>query len=259
MESAPTFPSVAPTAISSATTRVLNTYELLEYILKHIDGRELLSGARRVSRTWAAVIATSPILKWNTFRWDSSEIPRAVYEGQLQPRCRKYELAGYPWIGPAIDNFWKTMLGLPREEQTEDGLRRAFDKFIQRVPPVELYRPRFPGNHQLRFRFGLAGGWRQNELGTKEFFMLVDAEQMRLDKLLRLIFRHALSKDGIRGLGAAEVLWPLQWRKPGPPWQQYILEVDISVAGDLVGTKDIFQFIEKQCSLWIRVCGGRNW
>src|SRR5690625_2582029 len=53
----------APTAMQ----HVLDTSELLELILVHVDMQTLLTSAQRTSRTWHALIATSPPLQRRLF------------------------------------------------------------------------------------------------------------------------------------------------------------------------------------------------
>ncbi|KAK6333267.1 hypothetical protein TWF718_011087 [Orbilia javanica] len=63
----------------AASAKVLNTYELVEHILIHVDDSTLIV-ARLVSKTWSEILETSQVLRWKTWRWDHTYLPRLVYQ-----------------------------------------------------------------------------------------------------------------------------------------------------------------------------------
>ncbi|KAF3126742.1 hypothetical protein TWF594_000873 [Orbilia oligospora] len=75
-------------AISSAASiKVLNTYELLEQILIHVDDATLIV-APLVSKAWCEILKTSQVLRWKTWRWEHTYLPRLVrqdYNFYVQP------------------------------------------------------------------------------------------------------------------------------------------------------------------------------
>ncbi|RVD86391.1 uncharacterized protein DFL_004670 [Arthrobotrys flagrans] len=72
---------------SAASAKALNTYELLEQILIHVDDATLIV-ARLVSKAWCEILETSQVLRWKTWRWEHTYLPRLVrqdYNFYVQP------------------------------------------------------------------------------------------------------------------------------------------------------------------------------
>ncbi|KAK6512297.1 hypothetical protein TWF481_001187 [Arthrobotrys musiformis] len=72
---------------SVASAKVLNTYELLEQILSNVDETTLIV-ARLVSKAWCEILENSQVLRWKTWRWDHTYLPRLVrqdYNSYVQP------------------------------------------------------------------------------------------------------------------------------------------------------------------------------
>ncbi|KAK6526996.1 hypothetical protein TWF281_010192 [Arthrobotrys megalospora] len=71
----------------AASSKTFNTYELLEQILIHVDDATLIS-ARLVSKAWYEILDTSQVLRWKTWRWEHTYLPRLVrrdYKFYVQP------------------------------------------------------------------------------------------------------------------------------------------------------------------------------
>ncbi|KAK6508393.1 hypothetical protein TWF506_010486 [Arthrobotrys conoides] len=64
---------------SAASQKVLNTYELLEQILIHVDDATLII-APLVSKAWYEILETSQVLRWKTWRWEHTYLPRLVHQ-----------------------------------------------------------------------------------------------------------------------------------------------------------------------------------
>ncbi|KAF3313660.1 hypothetical protein TWF173_005731 [Orbilia oligospora] len=135
-----------------AVSRVLNTNELLEAILKHIPSQELLESTRFVSKDWQALIETSPKLKWKTWQWKGATIPPSILEDTdpslLSTNGKKY---GYEFAADAIywvRKFWCMALTAPRNWDGEDGLSPGMCEWmVNQLPDMELFRPRIGKIH----------------------------------------------------------------------------------------------------------------
>ncbi|KAF3278242.1 hypothetical protein TWF970_004692 [Orbilia oligospora] len=135
-----------------AVSRVLNTNELLEAILKHIPSQELLESTRFVSKDWQALIETSPKLKWKTWQWKGTTIPPSILEDTdpslLSTNGKKY---GYEFAADAIywvRKFWCMALTAPRNWDGEDGLSPGMCEWmVNQLPDMELFRPRIGKIH----------------------------------------------------------------------------------------------------------------
>ncbi|KAK6349079.1 hypothetical protein TWF730_009838 [Orbilia blumenaviensis] len=71
----------------AASAKAFNTYELLEQILIYVDDATLIT-ARLVSKAWLGVLESSQVLRWKSWRWDHTYLPRLVrqdYDFYVQP------------------------------------------------------------------------------------------------------------------------------------------------------------------------------
>ncbi|KAF3222169.1 hypothetical protein TWF191_006929 [Orbilia oligospora] len=170
-----------------AVSRVLNTNELLEAILKHIPSQELLESTRFVSKDWQALIETSPKLKWKTWQWKGTTIPPSILEDTdpslLSTNGKKY---GYEFAADAIywvRKFWCMALTAPRDWDGEDGLSPDMCEWmISQLPDMEFLAIETPGASEVD----------------------VPDDEFTLKDFARIIYEKVLSS---RGMGLFQYVW----------------------------------------------------
>ncbi|KAF3227423.1 hypothetical protein TWF106_009935 [Orbilia oligospora] len=192
-----------------AVSRVLNTNELLEAILKHIPSQELLESTRFVSKDWQALIETSPKLKWKTWQWKGTTIPPSILEDTdpslLSTNGKKY---GYEFAADAIywvRKFWCMALTAPRDWDGEDGLSPDMCEWmISQLPDMELFRPRIGRIHiTFELKWIIHGISLAIETpGASE--VDVPDDEFTLKDFARIIYEKVLSS---RGMGLFQYVW----------------------------------------------------
>ncbi|KAK6526895.1 hypothetical protein TWF281_010091 [Arthrobotrys megalospora] len=193
----------------AAASRVLNTNELLEEILKHIPAQELLQNTCYVSKGWQSLIKTSPKLQWKTWQWKGTNIPPSVLQdadGALcSPNGKKY---GYEFAAEAVywlRKFWCMVLTFPRNSEEADGLPpRLCEWLIEQLPDMELFRPWLEGIHVM-FEFTLnTGGVSLSVQTPGETEVDVASDKFTLRDFASLIYEKALSSQG---MGLFQYAW----------------------------------------------------
>ncbi|KAK6512191.1 hypothetical protein TWF481_001082 [Arthrobotrys musiformis] len=195
----------------TAASNVLNTNELLEGILKHIPPKELLHSTRFVSRNWKAIIESSPKLQWKTWQWKGTNIPPSVLEEPdlFSDNGRKY---GYEFAADAVywlREFWYMVLTVPRNSSSkydgDDGLPPDMREWmINRLPDMELFRPRLEGVHVSFELSWIIHGINLSLDTSGNSEVNVANGEFKLRDFARIIYEKALSSQG---LGLFQYAW----------------------------------------------------
>ncbi|KAK6533476.1 hypothetical protein TWF694_002415 [Orbilia ellipsospora] len=189
------------TTTPSAVSKVLNTSELLEQVLQHLDCATLLRDASLVSKRWKHLVDTSPLLKWQTWRWDGIKPPLTVRGDDNDPESLfaqrdiknpfGYELseAAMLWLR----FFWLCLaecLSKSHEDINEIG-----DAIINVLPRLELFRPRFESAATVAFMFyDVMDGF--GDVLREDAAVNLGGDELQLRTLARLILDTAFSEDG---------------------------------------------------------------
>ncbi|KAK6508293.1 hypothetical protein TWF506_010388 [Arthrobotrys conoides] len=193
----------------TSASRVLNTNELLEAILKHIPSQELLESTRFVSKSWQVLIQTSPKLQWKTWQWKGTTIPPSILEDTdqslLSTNGKKY---GYEFAADAVywlRKFWCMALTAPRNWDEKDGLSPNMrDWMIDQLPDMELFRPRIEGIHITFAMKWIIHGISLAIETSGESEVDVTDDNFTLKDFARIIYEKALSS---RGMGLFQYVW----------------------------------------------------